>query len=62
MERDFRTERSRFETSGGRLCPATDRVQDTREVSRSRVVMNRTDLRYALGTLVAPNGKTGFEY
>ena len=46
-ERDFRPQGSRFETSGSRLCPVTDRVQDTRAVLSSRVVMNCTDLRYA---------------
>ena len=56
---DFRPERSRFETSG-LLFPVTDRVQDTCAVLSSRVDMNRTDLRYAEGTLV-PNGRTGFD-
>ena len=44
-ERDFRPERPRLKTSGDRLCPATDRVQDNRLVSKSFVDMNLTDLR-----------------
>ena len=44
MERDFRPERSWFETTRGCLCPVTDRVRDTCVVSSSRVGMNRTDL------------------
>ena len=53
---DFCLERSRFETSEVRLCHVTDRVQDTRVVSSSRVDMNRADLRYVLSKIVAPNG------
>ena len=45
-ERDFRLERSRFETAGDRLCPKTDRVQDSREVLQWRVDLYRTDQRY----------------
>ena len=40
----------------------TNPVQDTRVVSSSRVDMNRTDLRYALDTLVAPNGRNDFDF
>ena len=53
-------ERSWFETVGDRLCPVTDRVQSTREVLQWRVYTNRSDRRYALGTLV-PNGRIGFD-
>ena len=60
-ERDFRPERSLSETAGDRLCATTDRVQDTRAVLQWRVDTNRTDRRYALGTLVVPTGKTGFD-
>ena len=55
-ERDFRPERSRFETPGDGLCSATDRVQDTRSFLQYRVDKNRTARRYVMGTLVSPKG------
>ena len=60
-ERDFRSERSRCKTSEDRLSLATDRVQDTRALLQWRVDTNRTDESFALGTLVVPNGGTGFD-
>ena len=60
-ERDFRPEISRFETAGDRLFTATNRVQDTRALLQVLVDTNGTDRPYALGSLVVPNGRTGFD-
>ena len=56
-ERDFRPERSLFETSIGRLCPVTNRERDTYAVLQWRLDMNRTDLRYDLVNVLCQTGE-----
>ena len=59
--RESRPERSRFETSTGRLCHASDQVLYSRAVSQWLVGTRRTAPLYSEGTHVAPDGRTDFD-